>query len=123
MTFTLPQSYPPPTELPAMRAGEQSGRYMDCSPALNPIDDKFTNITAVTITVSRWDGQSLGADDLQQDIGFQKTLDATGTIATFGWIAPSTNPGRTYLLNLTAPTASGEIFTRDWMMSIVPAMG
>lgn len=124
MTNVTPlQSYPPPTELPAMRAGEKSGRYMDCSLVLNPIDDRFTTIVDITVTVSRWDGQPLGSNDLQRDTFFENSLDVTGTIATFGWIAPAANPGATYLLSLSTTTAEGETFVRDFSMSVLPVMG
>jgi hypothetical protein len=117
------QSYPPPTWLPGMRAGETDGRYMDCSPALNPISDAFTDITTISILVTRADGQPMTASDLRIDPDWTPELDETGTIATFGWIAPLENPGADYILSLTAPTREGRTFVRDWAMAIVPLMG
>lgn len=124
MTFIAPQSYPVPTWLPGMRSGEVDGRFMDCSPALNPISDVFTDIVTISIVVTRADGQPMTAIDLQQDPDWTPELDPTGTIATFGWIAPAGNPGADYILTLTADqTRDGRLFVRDWAMAIVPLMG
>lgn len=125
MTFVTPQSYPPPTELPPMRAGETDGRYMDCSPVLNPVSDSFTDITTVSITVTRADAAPMTSTDLQPAAsGWTPSLDPTGTIATFGWTAPLTNTGAFYILTLTAnPTAADRVFVRDWSMAVVPLLG
>ncbi len=118
------QTYPPPTQLPPMRAGETDGRYMDCSPALAPIADNFDNIIDVTITVTRADAAPMTATDLQPDPTIGPSLDPTGMIATFWWIAPAGNVGADYILTLTAnPTSAGRVFERDWMMSILPELG
>ena len=124
-TAGLFQSYPPPTELPAMRIGELDGRYMDCTPALAPVGDLFTDLSTVTITVSRRDGALMGLNDLQPAGGaWPPTLDATGRIVTYGWIVPSGTISGTYLLTLTAsPTQEGRTFVRDWIMSVIPLMG
>lgn len=119
------QSYPPPTQLPAMRAGEIDGRYMDCSPALAPVGDIFTDINTVVITVTRQDGVSMTSGDLQPaPTGWTPSLDATGQIVTFGWYAPATSEGASYVLTLTAnPTKEGRLFIRDWLLSVLPLMG
>lgn len=117
------QNYPPPTELPAMRAGEVSGRYMDCSTVLGPISDSFTNITDLTVTVARMDGATLDATDLALASGWAPMLDETGTIVTYVWAAPSANTGSSYYLTLSGPTQSGETFVRDWRISVLPLMG
>jgi len=122
--FTNFQTYPPPTSLPPMRAGETDGRYMDCSPALAPVADTFPNILNVTIAVTRVDAKPMTAADLQPDLAIGPTLDDTGMVATFWWIAPVGNTGVDYILTLTAnPTTAGRLFVRDWMMSIVPLLG
>lgn len=119
------QSYPPPTELPAMRAGELDGRYLDCGPALAPVGDLFTDLSTVSIAVSRLDGVAMTATDLQPAGGaWPPTLDPTGRIPTFGWIAPLGAAGVTYLLTLTCSlTKEGRVFVRDWIMSILPLLG
>lgn len=118
------QTYPPPTQLPPMRAGETDGRYMDCSPALAPVVDNFGNILDVTITVTRVDAMPMTLTDLQPDPAVGASLDPTGMIATFWWIAPADNPGVDYILTLTAnQTVGGRLFVRDWSMSIVPLLG
>lgn len=117
------QNYPPPTELPAMRSGEIAGRYMDCSTVLGPVSDAFVDINALSVTVARMDGASLGVDDLALAPGWAPILDDTGTIVTYVWSAPTTNIGSSYYLTLSGPTRNGETFVRDWRMSIVPMMG
>jgi hypothetical protein len=118
------QTYPPPTSLPPMRAGETDGRYMDCSPALAPVDDSFINILDVTITVTRADTTPMTDTDLQPDPVVGPSLDPTGMIATFWWIAPVGNTGADYILTLTCnQTVGGRLFVRDWSMSIVPLLG
>lgn len=118
------QTYPPPTPLPPMRAGETDGRYMDCSPALAPVADNFGDIVDVSIAVTRVDGAPMTATDLQPDMTVGPSLDPTGMIATFWWIAPPGNVGVDYILTLTAnPTANGRVFERDWTISIVPLLG
>jgi hypothetical protein len=119
------QNYPPPTELPAMRAGSMDGRHMDCSLALDPVGDIFTDVNTLSVVVSRRDCVVMGIDDLQPALGaWETTLDDTGRIVTFGWIAPPGSANVTYLLTLTAnPTKEGRIFVRDWFMSVLPLMG
>ncbi len=117
------QSYPVPTELPAMRVGELEGRYLDCTPALAPVGDTFTAVPVVTIT--RIDGTVMTANDL----GFAgsdwiNTIDDTNRIPTYGFIAG--NNVATYLLRVTADaprTAQGRIFVRDFKMSVLPELG
>ena len=119
------QSYPPPTELPAMRAGETDGRYMDCSPALAPVGDIITDVSTVSVAVSKRDCGAMTANDLQSAAGtWDTTIDTTGQVVTTGWTAPITSAGVTYLLTLTVnPTKQGRVFIRDWFMSILPLMG
>lgn len=117
------QSYPPPTELPAMRAGEApDGRYLDCTPALAPIGDMFTSIPALVIT--RIDGTVIDASDLATaGAAWPDVLDVTGRIPTYGFSAPSGSAARTYRLTISGSTAQGRLFVRDWLMSVLPWMG
>jgi hypothetical protein len=119
------QSYPPPVELPAMRAGETDGRFMDCSPALAPVGDIITDLSTVSVTVTRQDSQTMGANDLQPAGGaWESALDSTGMVVTLGWIAPVSSAGVTYLLTLSVNTTrEGRVFIRDWIMSVLPLMG
>lgn len=119
------QSYPPPTELPAMRAGETDGRYMDCSPALAPVGDIITDVSTVSVAVSRRDCKLMTVNDLQSASGtWDTTIDTTGQVVTMGWMAPLASAGVTYLLTLTInPTHEGRIFVRDWFMAVLPLMG
>jgi hypothetical protein len=127
MTIPLEvQSYPPPTELPAMRAGELDGRYFDVSPALAPVGDLITDLSTVSIAVSHYyDALPMGVNDLQPAGGaWPPTMDATGRIVTYGWIAPLGAAGVTYLLTMTVnPTQEGRTFIRDWTMAILPLLG
>jgi hypothetical protein len=117
------QSYPPPTELPAMRAGEEpDGRYLDCTPALAPIGDSFTGIPVLTIT--RIDGSVIDATDLvTAGAAWPDTIDVTGRIPTYGLMAPLDAAARTYRLTVAGSTAQGRLFVRDWLMSVLPWMG
>ncbi len=117
------QSYPPPTELPAMRAGEApDGRYLDCTPALAPVGDQFNGIPMLTIT--RIDGAVLDATDLASaGSAWPDDLDATGRIPAYGFVAPSGAAARTYRLTISGATAQGRLFIRDWLMSVLPWMG
>ncbi len=75
------QSYPPPTELPAMRVGELDGRYLDCTPALAPVGDTFSTIPVLTIT--RIDAADMLAGDLATaGSAWADTIDATNRIPT-----------------------------------------
>jgi hypothetical protein len=115
------QSYPPPTELPAMRAGEIEGRYLDCTPALAPVGDTFTAIPDLAIT--RIDGADLDASiDLRSaGTAWADEIDATNRIPTYGFIAGT--EVATYLLRISGSTAQGRTFIRDWKMSVLPALG
>lgn len=126
-TSILPQiqSYPPPTELPAMRVGELDGRYMDCSPALAPVGDIITDLSTITVVVTRRDGRAMGVGDIQPAGGaWPPTLDLNKMVVTMGWLAPPGSAGVTYLLTMTVtPTFQGRTFIRDWFMSVVPLLG
>jgi hypothetical protein len=119
------QTYPVPVELPAMREGEIDARYMDCSPALAPVGDVFSDINTVIVIVSRYDGIPMTELDLQPAIGiWPPSLDDSGQVVTYGWNAPVGSAGRTYLLTLVAnPTKEGRRFVRDWFMSVLPLLG
>lgn len=120
MTF---QTYPPPTPLPAFRAGEApDGRYLDCTPALAPIGDLFNDIPQLII--QRINGEPLDADDLTSAGGlWPDVLDATGRIPTYGLLAPIGSASRTYLLTISGLTGQGRLFVRDWLISVLPWMG
>ncbi len=114
------QSYPPPTELPGMRAGEIDGRYLDCTPALAPVGDKFVGVPALTIT--RIDGVDLGPDDLASaGVAWADTLDTTARVPTYGFAAGTATA--TYLLRISDATSQGRTFIRDWRISVVPRLG
>lgn len=114
------QSYPPPTELPAMRVGELDGRYLDCTPALAPVGDTFSAIP--TLTIMRIDATATGASDLAPaGSAWVNTIDATNRIPTYGFVAGTAVA--TYLLRVSAATAQGRTFIRDWKMSVLPALG
>ena len=119
------QSYPPPTELPAMRAGEEpDGRYLDCTPALAPIGDTFTAVP--TLTIYRIDGTETDMTDLASaGAAWPDVLDLTGRIPTYGLVAPASATARTYRLTISADTltAQGRLFVRDWLISVLPWMG
>lgn len=119
------QSYPVPTELPAMREGETDGRYMDFSPALNPVGDVIPDLSNVTVVVTRRDGCPMTESDIQEaDVAWPATLDETGTILTYGWTAPVGSAGSTYTFTVKInPTKEGRTFIRDWCMSVLPHMG
>lgn len=114
------QSYPPPTELPSMRAGELDGRYLDCTPALAPVGDTFSAIP--TLTITRIDATPVSAGDLASaGSAWADEMDATNRIPTYGFIAGTAVT--TYLLRVSAATAQGRTFIRDWKMSVLPAEG
>lgn len=121
----LYQTYPTPTELPAMREGETDGRYMDFSPALCPVGDVIPSLSNVTVVVTRRDGCPMTAGDLQEaDASWPPTLDTSGTIVTYGWTAPVGSADSSYTLTVTInPTKEGRTFIRDWFISILPLMG
>ena len=114
------QSYPVPTELPAMRAGEVNGRYLDCTPALAPVGDRFIQIPVLTIR--RIDGAAMTSADLASaGSAWPDVMDATNRSPTYGFIA-GTNTA-TYLMTQTGPTVEGATFVRDWRMSVLPELG
>jgi hypothetical protein len=114
-------SYPVPTELPAMRAGETDGRYLDCTPALAPVGDFFAGIPALTIR--RTDGAPMTSADLASagPAAWPDTLDAGRRIPTYGFIAGTVTA--TYLLRITGTTDQQRSFIRDWRMSVLPELG
>lgn len=108
-----------------MRATETDGRYMDVGPALAPVGDLITDLSTVSVVVTRLDGVAMTAADLQPAGGaWPPTLDATGRIPTYGWIAPLGAAGVTYLLTMTvSPTKEGRVFVRDWIINVLPLLG
>jgi hypothetical protein len=115
------QTYPVPTELPPMHEGETDARYMDCTPALGPVGDAFSDVSSVAVSLSRMDGAALTALDLTPaPSAWPSELDATGRVVTLGWRAPHGSGGSTYLLIMSSPTREGRIFVRTWTMSVIP---
>jgi hypothetical protein len=113
-------NYPVPTELPAMRAGEIDGRYMDCTPALAPVGDFFVSVPALQIR--RIDGAPMTSADLASaGHAWDDTLDPTRRIPTYGFIGGTATA--TYLLRIVATTDQGRSFVRDWRMSVLPELG
>ena len=103
-----------------MRAGELDGRYLDCTPALAPIGDTFVGIPVLTIT--RIDTGPVTSNDLTTaGSAWPDDIDDTKRIPTYGFVAGT--DVTTYLLRLTSTTAQGRTFIRDWMMSVLPALG
>jgi hypothetical protein len=113
-------SYPPPTVLPAMRAGEVDGRYLDCTPALAPVGDFLAAVP--DLTIRRIDGAPMTADDLAAaGSAWLNSMDPTNRIPTYGFVAGSLTA--TYLLKTVGTTTQGRTFVRDWRMSVLPELG
>ena len=116
------QSYPPPTELPAMRSGEIDGRYLDCTPALAPVGDRFSAIPSVEITrIDTTPMNTDGTDLILAGSAWINDMDETGRIPTYGFHAGTSIA--TYLIRVTSSTTQGRLFIRDWKMSVLPAEG
>jgi len=116
---------PTPVALPSIRSGETDGRYIDCTPDLGPLGDYIPNVNVVSLAMAREDGQPLGPLDLQP-AGSQwpTTLDETGLVITFGFIAPANAPDAVYELTLKVNTTnSGRVFIRDFVIAMVSALG
>jgi hypothetical protein len=113
----------PPVQIPPMRAGETDGRYIDCTPDLGPVADKFSVVPVLTIT--RADGIATTSADLQSaGSAWPDTLDATGLIPTYGLTAPAGSAGVTYQLTITADTtADGRLFIRDCLITVAASLG
>ena len=124
MTVANPYSWPP-VPMPAMRAGETDGRYIDTTLDLGAAGDAIPSAGAVEITISRVDGTPTDGTDLTQaGDAWQNTLDATGLIFTVGLIAPATAAGRGYYLTMRVnKTVAGRVFIRDVSLAVAPLLG
>jgi hypothetical protein len=120
------QTYPAPTELPAMREGELDGRYMDTTPSLGPVGDRIITLESISIIIARRDAQPimLGVD-LQLSLAeWPIQVDATGRIVTFGLFAPAGSQLKTYQLTLTVDrTQENRVYKRDWTIAVLPDLG
>lgn len=116
---------PEPVWQPSLRAGEMDGRYFDCTPDLGPTGDTFPSLSVLSVAITRVDGNETTSADLQSaGSEFPSTLDSTGLIPTFGFIAPITAEGVLYKLTLTADkTTQNRLFIRDWIIRVVSSMG
>lgn len=116
---------PAPVWLPALRAGEIDGRYVNCTADPGCFGDYFPSINDITLTITRQDNRPITSADLQPaGVAWPDTLDITNLIPTFGLMAPAGAAGVTYVLTMTVnPTAQGRLFIRDLLMEVVSRLG
>lgn len=124
MTVANPYSWPP-VPMPAMRAGETDGRYIDATLDLGAAGDAIPSAAAVQIDIARVDGKATDSTDLQQaGSAWPNSLDATGLIFTVGLLAPASAAGRGYYLTMTVnKTVAGRVFIRDVSLMVAPLLG
>ena len=115
----------PPVPMPAMRAGETDGRYVDTTYDLGAAGDAIPSVAAVEIIIARADNIATDASDLQlAGDAWQNTLDPTGLILTIGLIAPPTAAGRLYYLTIkVAKTVAGRVYIRDVSLAVTALLG
>ena len=116
---------PAPVWLPAIRAGELDGRYINTTPDLGCYGDIIPSVDTITIAITRQDGRPITSNDLQLAGGIWPiTLDDTSLIVTIGFTAPLLAAGVTYKLVLTVNrTAQRRLFIRDLLMEVAAALG
>lgn len=116
---------PAPVWLPALRAGELDGRYIDASADIGVYGDFFPSIDVISVVINRQDKRPMTVSDLQLAGGiWPLSLDDTGLILTIGFNAPAGAAGITYELVLTANrTAQGRLFIRDLLIEVSSRLG
>jgi hypothetical protein len=114
-----------PVILPAIRAGEIDGRFIDLTSDLGAVGDQITSINTVSFTIIRRDGFPLASDDLVlAGSDWPNTLDDTHLIVTIGLAPPATAGGRRYQLTMTVnKTMQARLFIRDLWIDVLTAMG
>lgn len=123
MKFWQRQSMP--IELPAIRAGEIDGRYINLTADLGAVEDSIPSLNVVSIAITRRDGFAMTVDDLAlAGSSWPNTLDATGLILTIGLAPPATAAGSSYRLTLTVnKTLQSRLFIRDLTIDVLAEMG
>lgn len=108
-----------------MRAGEIDGRYIDTTPDLGAAGDAIPSASAVTLGISRSDGQPMTSADLMlAGANWPLSVDSSGLVVTAGFYAPASAAGVQYRLVLTVnKTIMGRLFIRDLTMVVSPLMG
>ncbi|HEY4153520.1 MAG TPA: hypothetical protein VGM38_09385 [Pseudolysinimonas sp.] len=114
-----------PVTLPAIRAGEIDGRYIDLTSDLGAVGDYIPSLSNVSIAIIRRDGFPMTSDDLAlAGSDWPNTLDATGLIVTIGLAPPAAAAGVGYQLTLTVnKTLQSRLFIRDLDINVLAAMG
>jgi hypothetical protein len=115
----------PPVWLPALRAGETDGRFIDTSLDLGAVDDYIPSIGNLTVQIARADEEPMTADDLQPAGNlWPNRVDPNGLVITLGLTAPLASAGVTYFVTLIVnPTAMGRLWIRDLALLVSPYLG
>jgi hypothetical protein len=124
-TFSACSGNRPPPAMPAIRAGEIDGRYIDLRSDLGAVDDQIPSLSQVSIGITRRDGFPMTADDLAlAGTDWPNTLDPSGLILTLGLKPPPPSGGTRYLLTLTVnKTLQARLFIRDLTIDVLTTMG
>lgn len=130
--FGAPIVPPPFAIVGPVRDGEGSvARTINFTPDLGASDGpgRIPSLADVTVTITRQDGQAIGASDVSL-IPAQFGLDATGMLLTLWFEVPPDLPYTTgasqivYVVTITVvPTASGQDFRRDGLLTAVALLG
>jgi len=116
-----------PILLPAIRAGELDGRFINFTADLGAAGDWIADLRNVNVIVSRRDGFPItdGVDlHVAGPTSWPNTLDPTGLILTIGLQAPGACAGVGYILTVVvSTTAAGRIFVRDATIDVLAHMG
>lgn len=123
-----------PVRLGATRQGDADTRGIDLTIDLSPLSDDIVAITSVTI--SRRDGNAIGANDLQIPTGYAApwlTAIQNGLPTTAGFVVnwwQASNAGLLvggaavdYQITVVVQTANGRILVRDCYCAVVAGLG
>jgi len=114
-----------PVWLPALRAGETDGRFIDTSLDLGAVDDSIPSLAALTVQIIRADEAPMTGDDLRPaGSAWPNRLDPNGLVITLGLTAPLGAAGVTYFITLIVNhTTMGRLWIRDLALMVSPYLG
>lgn len=113
---------PQPHPYGAMHTGDVDNRYETFVPMFEAVQLNDTIVGTPTIAISRVDGASMGANDLQVKPN-SITVDPVTEQIVYFWLQNALTANVQYWIEVTVQTQEGRTLTRTGYLAVLPRVG